>query len=293
MIAITGANGLVGNYVSRLLLSHGKAVRLLVRNANDPALQNLHEKVEIVETDILDTLGLQKAFEGVQAVAHTAAVVSFWRRKHSEMLKINVEGTNNVVNVALQMGVKRLVYVSSIAALGRSELGSGVLDEQSAWTNSSQNSMYARSKYKAELAVLRGIEEGLNAVIVNPGVILGLSEWSRSSSNIFRKMANRQWFFPPGGNGFVGANDVAKVIALLIDREDFIGERFILVSENLSYQQVFASIAKAFGNDPPTIKIHAQLILLAGIVSELISLISQKEPFVSLESTRTAGKTYQ
>lgn len=293
MVAITGANGLVGSHIARLLLSQGETVRLLVRNPNDCNLDPFRSNTEIVAADVLDVLGLQKALEGVDSVIHTAAIVSFWRKKHPEMLTTNVEGTNNVVNISLQMGIQRLVHISSIAALGRSETTNGMLDENNIWVNSSQNSMYARSKYKAELAVLRGVEEGLNAVIVNPGVIFGFSDWNRSSSNVFRKMAHGRRLYPPGGNGFVSANDVAKAAVILAGRKDLTGERFILVSENLSYKRVFELIAKAFNNTPPSIELPPKLVLLAGFLSEVISFITQKEPIVSLESAKTIGNTYQ
>jgi dihydroflavonol-4-reductase len=173
-ILITGGTGFLGAYIIRALVEKGYGVRAIRRHNNFPSYipKEIFDKVEWVEGDILDVVSLEDAMEGVDTVIHSAAIVSFTKREQKKMYKINVEGTANVVNIALEKNIKRFVHISSIAALGRKENG-GHIDEEKKWEESRINTHYAKSKYKAELEVWRGISEGLNAVILNPSTILG------------------------------------------------------------------------------------------------------------------------
>ena len=172
-ILVTGATGFLGAYLLRQLVTQGHAIRAL-RRANSPMhlVEDIADLVEWVEADILDIVALETAFEGVTHVYHCAAMVSFHPRDVDRMMKINVEGTANIVNLSLSFGVQKLVHVSSIAAVGRSK-ERPQLDESSKWTTSKLNTNYAISKYMGEQEVWRGHAEGLAVGIVNPAIILG------------------------------------------------------------------------------------------------------------------------
>ena len=169
----------------------------------------IFKEVEWIDGDILDTNILEAAMEGVDAIVHSAAKVSFVAAEQQSMFKTNIEGTANVVNAALLKNVKRLLYVSSVASLGRTANGETVTEKKQ-WEDSKLNTSYAISKYNAEMEVWRGIGEGLNAVIVNPSTILGYGDWNNSSCAIFKSSYNEFPWYSNGVNGFVAVEDVAK-----------------------------------------------------------------------------------
>jgi nucleoside-diphosphate-sugar epimerase len=205
------------------------------------------------------------------------------------MLKINVEGTSNIVNLCLDKDVKKLVYVSSIAALGRT-LNRPHLDESCKWVESKDNSRYARSKYAAEMEVQRGIAEGLSAAIVSPSVIVGSQYWDEGMAGFFKKIDQGLKFCPSGGSGFVDVRDVVRFMTLLLE-SDISGERYILNSENLSHKQFFGMIAKELGAVPPPITVGPLLAEVAWRVEWLKEKILGASPMVTRESAR-ASVTY-
>ena len=171
MILITGATGFLGRHLVDELLAQGHELRLLVRNPEERALPwgNL---VEIAEGDILDIIALERAMQGIDTVIHAAALVSFARKKQAAMKRINVVGTERVVDACLAAGVERLIHISSISATGRAGAGETV-DESTKWQENTSPGKYGQSKRGAEQEVWRGIEEGLHGIMLNPGVILG------------------------------------------------------------------------------------------------------------------------
>ncbi len=281
MILVTGGTGLVGSYLLQTLLQKGENVRAIYRGER-PNTTN----VDWVKTDILDVLGLEAAMQGVTQVYHCAAVVSFNPRKRALMHKINIEGTANVVNEALAAGVQKMVHVSSVAALGRIRQGA-LVDEQKNWTPETSNSEYAKSKYLAEMEVWRGIGEGLNAVIVNPTIILGAGDWNTGSTAIFKNAFDEFPWYTEGETGFVDVADLVRAMMLLMD-SDIAAERFVVGGHNLSYQTVFNAMANAFGKKRPHKKVTPMIASLVWRLEALKSYFTKKDPLLTKETAETA-----
>jgi len=184
MVLVTGGAGLLGKELITQLLAQGKPVRAIYNKT--PLADFRSANLEQLQCNILDVVSLEEAMMGIEQVYHCAAIVTFNPKRKMEMFKINIEGTANVVNAALEAGVKKMVYVSSVAALGRIREDE-IINETMNWTEETSNSNYGQSKYLAEMEVWRGIGEGLNAVMVNPVVILGAGDWNGGSSQIFKK----------------------------------------------------------------------------------------------------------
>ena len=287
MILITGGTGFLGKYIVQELLAEGHELRLLVRNPAERKLPSWHNLVEIVEGDICDVLSLEKALAGISQVVHCAALVSFWRRDKERLMKVNVDGTANVVNACLENGIEKLLHVSSIAAMGQTTDGS-LITEETPWVESKTWSGYKRSKYRSELEVYRGIAEGLNAVTVNPAVILGADDnWEDGTAKMFSIIDRGLRFYNPGSSGFVGARDVAIACRILIENHVEAGERYILSAENYTFQDLFKIIADALDKKAPYIELPALPTLWVGRISEWISYLTNKPPIISLESMRS------
>lgn len=291
LVLVTGATGFVGSYLIRALLQKGLKIRALRRkNSRMDLLSGVADQVEWMEADVTDLGALEDAFEGVTHVCHCAAVVSFHPKDADKMLKVNVEGTANIVNLCLDKDVKKLVYVSSIAALGRAP-NRPHLDESCKWVESKDNSRYARSKYAAEMEVQRGIAEGLSAAIVSPSVIVGSQYWDEGMAGFFKKIDQGLKFCPSGGSGFVDVRDVVRFMTLLLE-SDISGERYILNSDNLSHKQFFGMIAKELGAVPPPITVGPLLAEVAWRVEWLKEKILGASPMVTRESARASVTNY-
>lgn len=291
LVLVTGATGFVGSYLIRLLLKKGYKVRGLRRKSSSMALlEGVADQVEWAEANVTDLGALEDAFEGVTHVFHCAALVSFHPKHAGKMLKINVEGTKNIVNLCLDLGVQKLVHVSSIAALGRAK-NRPHLDENCKWVESKQNSQYALSKYGAEMEVQRGIAEGLSAAIVSPSVIVGSRDWEEGMAGFFRKIDEGLKFCPSGGSGFVDIRDVVRFMVLLMESE-ISGERYILNSDNLSHRAFFGMIAKELGVKPPPITVGPFLAEVAWRVEWLKEKILGATPIATKESARASVTNY-
>lgn len=287
MIFVTGASGLVGSHLIQSLLSKGKKVRALYRQAV-PVFAGA-EQCDWVKGDILDPIGLNEALEGVDYVYHCAAIVSFAPGAAEKMLHSNVEGTANVVNACLTQKVKKLIFVSSVAALGRIR-ETEAIDESMHWTPETSNSVYGQSKYLAELEVWRAMEEGLPMAIVNPVIILGAGDWNNGSSGIFKSAYNEFPWYTGGMSGFVDVLDVVDAMQLLME-SDITGQRYVLSADNLAYRSLFNSIATAFNKRLPTKKVTP---FLAGIVWRLEAIkgfFTGKAPLLTKETAATAQAT--
>ncbi len=293
-ITLTGATGFLGAYIARELVSRGHSVRALRRPGGetpffiDPAVW---EKVEWADGDILNIPLLEEAMKGADAVVHAAAMVSFGKGDKEALYQVNRDGTANVVNLALEMGIPRLVHISSVAALGRTAHGDKV-DEEKKWVESSLNTHYARSKQQAEMEVWRGIGEGLSAVIVNPSTILGYGDWKKSSCAIFKKIHDGFPWFTDGINGFVDVEDVARATVLLLE-SDITEQRFILNGENWPFKKLFETMAKGFDIKPPTRLATPFLSALAWRIEKIRCLFNGEKPVLTRESARIAQtRTY-
>ena len=284
MILVTGGAGLLGNELITQLLSQGRQVRAIY---NKTPLQDFNTgNFEQIQCNILDVIGLEDAMQGIEQVYHCAAIVSFIPKLKREMFKINIEGTANVVNVALDAGVKKMVHVSSVAALGRIRENEQI-NETMNWTEETSNSHYGHSKYLAELEVWRGIGEGLNAVIVNPVIILGAGDWNSGSSQMFKSVYHDFPWYTEGITGFVDVRDVASAMIQLMDSE-IEAERFIVCAENRTYRDVFNLIAKAFGRAAPHKKVSPSLAKIVWRFEKIKSIITGKNPLVTKETSATA-----
>lgn len=284
MIFVTGATGLVGTHLIQSLLAKGKKVRALYRQAI-PVFAGA-EQCEWVKGDILDPIGLTEALAGVDYVYHCAAIVSFAPGAAAKMLQSNVDGTANVVNACLVQKIKKLIFVSSVAALGRIRENEAI-NETMNWSPETSNSVYGQSKYLAELEVWRAMEEGLPMAIVNPVIILGAGDWNNGSSGIFKSAYNEFPWYTKGMSGFVDVLDVVEAMQLLMESA-ITGQRFVLSAENLPYQTIFNQIAKAFNKRPPYKKVTP---FLAGIVWRLEAIkgfITGKAPLLTKETAATA-----
>lgn len=282
-ILVTGAAGLVGKEVIKQLLDGGEKVKAIYHSA---PVSLSHPNLEITQCDILDVISLEEAMEGITHVYHSAAIVSYDPKDKHRILKINIEGTANVVNACIDAGVKKLVHVSSVAALGRMRQDE-MVTEQMNWTEETSNSVYGKSKYFGELEVWRGIGEGLQAVIVNPTLILGGDNWASGSSVIFRNAYNEFKWYTDGVSGFVDVRDVARAMILLMNSE-ISSQRFILNGENLSYKKIFSSIAECFDKKPPHKKVTPFLAEMIWRMEVIKTKFTGKKHLLTKETARTA-----
>ncbi|HXH18462.1 MAG TPA: NAD-dependent epimerase/dehydratase family protein [Chitinophagales bacterium] len=261
MILVTGSTGFLGSYLVRYLVRDGLHVRALKRPTSDLSLlAEAKDKVEWVEGDVTDIPALEDAFKGIEKVYHAASVVALEAPGRKRMLKVNVEGTANVVNVALAKGVKKLLYVSSSSAL-RMPAGGGWIDEHTEPEKNGLDSDYGISKFLGEREVWRGMAEGLKAVVVNPTVLLGAGRWAETSARIFGAVAKGQLFYPTGSTGYTDVRDAAKIIIRLME-SDISGERFIINAENRLYRDVINEIADGLGVRRPPFPLNRWLIPL-------------------------------
>ncbi len=290
-IFVTGGTGFLGSYILRYLVKERYSVRALKRK-NSPMflVEDIQDKVDWIEGDILDTVALEDAMQDTDEVYHCAAVVTFDPKKFDYMLRVNQEGTENIVNIALAFGIKKLLHVSSIAALGRYK-NINNYNEAVKWERSPFNSQYAISKHGAEQEVWRGIAEGLNAAIINPSVIIGSGIWGKGTTTFFNQVWNGLRFYPSGTTGFVDVRDVAK-FAIQLMNSKIHSQRFLLNSENWSYHQLFTTIAKSLGKTPPSIKTSQLMNNLAWRGDWFLSKLLGKQRLITREVARHVGRTY-
>ena len=288
-ILVTGGTGLVGSHLITALVARGRSVKAIYRS-EVPVFPG-SEKVEWLQADILDVLALQDVMQGIDQVYHCAAVVSFNPRNRESLYRTNIHGTANIVNAALEAGIGKLLFVSSVAALGRLRKGV-VVNETMNWSKETSNSEYGKTKYLAEMEVWRGAAEGLDAVVVNPSIILGESDWTKGSTGIFRSVYNEFPWYTEGVSGFVDVEDVVEAMILLME-SSVTGQRFILNAGNIPYKEVFDHIAACFEKKAPYKKVSP---FMAGIVWRLEAIkgkITGADPLLTKETANTAqAKVY-
>lgn len=282
-ILVTGAAGLLGSELVKQLLDKGYKV---VAIYNKTPITFSHANLTIRQCDILDPTALEEIMEGISQVYHCAALVSFNPKEKNLLFKINIEGTENVVNTCLNANVQKLVHASSVASLGRVSRGE-FITERSNWNEETNNSVYAKSKYLGEMEVWRGIGEGLQAVIVNPSIILGGYNWHNGSSALFKSVYEGFKWYTEGINGFVDVRDVATAMIMLMNSK-ISGERFILNSENLSYKELFSLMAKGFGKNPPPKQVTPFLAEIVWRLEEIKAMFTGKRRLVTKETANTA-----
>lgn len=300
MILVTGGTGLVGSHLLLELTKKHDRIRAIHRPLS--RLQNVSDlfalylddpetqfrKIEWVLADVRDIDSLVRAMDGINYVYHTAAFVSFNQRDHSGMMQINMEGTANVVNACLEKKIIKLCHVSSTAVLGAALPGE-MITEDMLWTHSKSRSVYSYSKFNSEMEVWRGIAEGLDAVIVNPSIIIGPGDWKRSSSFLFSLVWKGIKFYTEGITGYVDVRDVIKSMVDLMNSK-YKAERFTISSENLSYRQVLEMIAESLDKPPPRIYATSFLISLAWRADWFLYAFTGKARIITRESAKSSKR---
>ncbi len=290
MVFVTGATGLLGSQLVKYLLKKNYQVRALKRSTSDLSLLNGFEhQIEWIEGDVLNILSLEEALEGVKQVYHVAGMISFIPSERDKMLKINIEGTANVVNACLDASIDKLVHVSSVAAFGNSK-ENVLLDESTQWEEDDIKSPYARSKFLGEMEVWRGMAEGLKAVIANPSLIVGPGYWTGSGpAAIFNKIDEGVPVYTHGTNGYVDVRDVAEVMIQLME-SNIVNQRFVVSAENLSYMNYFGLVSNALGKKKPFIPISNRAGILLSFFDKIRAGIMGGEPLITPEMIKVANK---
>jgi len=304
MIFLTGGTGMLGAHLLFDITGSGVKVRALKRENSDLQLvrrifswysddaEQLFQQIEWIEGDMLDRAALREGMEGTDAVIHAAARLSFDPRDRASMLYENAEGTKYLVDLAMELGIPRFCHVSSIAALGEAESGIPV-NEDFSWKNDRKRSAYSESKFQSEMEVWRGVQEGLQSVIVNPSVILGPGNWNSGSPRLFKTIHDGLKFYPPGTNGFVDVRDVSKAILALVNSKEWeklSSQRYVLSAENKSYRDIFGLIAEALDRSAPTIRANRVLLQGGWRMSGLIALLTGRPPSLTRDTARSSAK---
>lgn len=289
MILVTGASGFIGQHLVRYLSSKGESVRALF-NRNPPS-QELKDlpNVDWYKYDLLDIYDVAEAMYEVEEVYHCAARVSFDPAHREEMMHFNVESTANIVNQALEQGIRKLIYVSSIASLGRATEEGIEITEDVEWEESKHNSIYSQSKYLAEMEVWRAIAEGLNAAIVNPAPVLGEGNWEEGSARLMKVVYSEFPFYTEGLTAWVDVHDVVLAMCSLM-KSEVSAERFILSTGNYSYKEVFSLMAKSLGRKPPHIRASPFMSGLVWRYNALKNALTGKTVTVTKETAATAQR---
>ena len=297
MILVTGGTGLVGAHLLYHLIKNDENVRAIFRseekiNKTKEVFSfytdddNFFSKIEWFKADITDVPSMIPAFHGIKKVYHCAALISFNPKDYLEMRRVNIHGTAIIANLSIDAKVDKICFVGSIASVGDS-LNGNVITEENEWNKEADNNGYSITKFGAEMEIWRASQEEVEVVIVNPGVILGSGFWDSGSGKLMSKVYNGLKFYTEGVTGFVGVKDVVDSMILLMN-SNIKNERFILVSENKSFKEIFFSIADAFGKKRPTVKIKPWQTSIFWRVSWLLSKITGKEPLLSKYSARSA-----
>ncbi|QIX61156.1 NAD-dependent epimerase/dehydratase family protein [Hymenobacter sp. BT18] len=294
MIFVTGGSGLIGSFLIPALVARGEKVRALYRQHIPQTLAALG--VDWVQGDLLDPLLMRQTLAGVTHVFHCAGLVSYAPQDEDALLQINVEGTANVVDACLEQGGIRLCHVSSVAALGGaatpeggSLVGPQVLDEAAKWDLGAAHSAYATSKYLGELEVWRGISEGLAAVIVNPSVVLGPADWTRSSTRLLRYAHQEHRFYTPGTINVVDVRDVVDHMLRLTLELPVQNERYVLSAAAVPLQEVLSQAARCFGKKPPTAAVPDWAAEVIWRAEHVRGMLTGSRPLITKDTAR-AGR---
>ena len=274
MILVTGGTGLVGSHLLFKLVKKGFKVRAIYRSKKKldatkhvfsyytTQVDELFSQIEWVEAHLNDIPALTIAFKDITRVYHCAALVSFDPNDYYRLRNVNIEGTANIVNLCLANSIEKLCYVSSIAAVGHGEPNDTIINEETNWIPEENHNVYAITKYGAEIEVWRGVQEGLDAVIVNPGFIFGPGFWKTSSGSLFKKIHKGLSYYTTGVTGYVDIDDVVNSMLFLME-SDIKNERYILVAENLSFKKFATKVAQEFGVRPPYKEVSKMQLQLA------------------------------
>lgn len=298
-VLITGATGFLGAHLVLEFLRHGYKVRATYRNESSlnkarkvfsfyPETKSFLSNLEWFHLDLFCYNDVVESLKDVDYVVHAAAEVSFNVSNKNRIIENNTRITAVVTDAALACNIKKLCHISSIATLGTSANGD-IITEDIRWNSIRGNSGYSISKFYAEMEVWRNIQNGLSAIIVNPSIILGPGDWHSSSTAFFSATASGLPFYTNGGSGFVDVRDVASASRIALESH-IEGDRFILSSENLTFESLFLKIAQNLHKRPPFIRIHSAIAKFAAVINQVVALIKRSEPKITLESARAASK---
>lgn len=298
MILVTGGTGLVGSHLLYHLLLENDSVRAIHQKNSDlnavkrvfqfygAHAEVLFRKIRWVEASLRDIPELEKAFEDVRSVYHCAAIISFDSKDYQKMRRVNIHGTTNIVNLCINTQVDKLCFVSSVACIENGAEGE-LMDEADNWNNTTDKSGYAITKYGGEMEVWRASQEGVPVIIVNPGVILGSGFWLKGAGKLFTNVKKGLKFYTNGITGFIGVQDVVKIMIQLMASE-VSNQRFILISENLSYKNVLFMIADALVKERPKILINKWISAYLWRLEFLRSRITLSSPLLTRHTAKSA-----
>lgn len=282
-IGLTGASGLLGTRIMQLFIKEGYQIDALYRSKKTLDSDQIHW----IQGDILDISQLEAFIAGCDIIIHCAAMVSFHKNDNDLLFETNVQGTENIVNLMVEFPNKKLIQISSVAALGRKP--DILLCENSEWNADISYSLYGKSKMLSEMVVYRGIAEGANAMILAPSFILAYSDDHRSSSDIWSQINHLSSWAPSGGNGFVDVEDVAKAALAAINHWNK-GEKIIISGHNLSYSKIYSLFTQKAEHSIKTL--NRKLLLFFLPILKLYYLIIGKKSSVTKASIDTSSNTY-
>lgn len=304
MILVTGGTGLVGSHLLYEICSREDRVIAIKRADSDTTAvrkvfgyysseteaDSYFSKISWIEADLLDIFSLEKAFENITTVYHCAALISFDPKDEKAMRKVNIQGTANIVNLCIAFNIQKLCYVSSVAALGPSNK-EGVVTEESKWNPEENHNDYAISKYGAEIEVWRGSQEGLDVIIVNPGIIVGPGFWKSGSGELFSRINKGLSYHFPKISGFVSVYDVVKAMMILTSSE-VKNEQFTLVAENLSFEEVLKSTAGYLDKPQPDKQLKKWMIATGWVFQKIGGLFGMRQKITRDSINGLFEKTY-
>lgn len=290
---VTGGTGFIGSHLVRRLLESGYAVRVMARH---PGRNNEHRQLSTQQIELVEWVGaslddpdqIEASIQDVDVVFHCAARISFHSLDRDKIYKTNVRGTARLVDACLEVGVKRFIHLSSVAALGKSTRDDGMMDEQAEWDDKYHPTYYAQSKFLAELEVWRGQEEGLEVAMAHPSIVIGPGKIDHRGSNRFYQMGQQGMpIYPTGSVGFVDVRDVAEVLFRL-DFDNIMGRKFVLNAVNLSYQAFFEQMAEITGAQPPRFPLPYLPALFLATGMEWLSYLMRRRFPLTRETIRAA-----
>ncbi|MBN2668979.1 MAG: NAD-dependent epimerase/dehydratase family protein [Bacteroidales bacterium] len=301
MIFVSGGSGMLGSYLLLELIKQGHVVKATRRSTTNLSMtqyifrqlesngDELFKKIQWVNLDLNCQMEIEEQLADIEEIYHCATEINYAPKDASSYIQRNVNITKNLSQAAINMNVKRFLHVSSIAALGVSD-NDELIDEKTTWDENTEASSYSVSKYLSEMEVWRAIEEGLNAVIINPSVILGIGDWKKGSPNIFEKINRGLKFYTKGQTGFVSAKEVAQSAIALMKIPEAFGEQFVINRENLDYRTFFNLVAKNLNAKAPSIYANPIYTQLAWRFEKLKSIIIGIDPLITKQSAQTAHK---
>ncbi len=291
-VLVTGGTGFLGAYILRELINQGfQNIHAIRRKTSDMRLVNsFKHSIQWHTADLLDVNDIYHQVQGASRVIHAAGLVSFAPEDKEKVYDINIQGTENIVNACLHHKIPRLIHLSSIAAIAKTRRRVPITEETK-WVDDHHISQYGRSKQLGEMEVWRGVAEGLDAVILNPSIILGAGDWNASSCRLFMQIHKGLKYYPPGGTGFVDVRDVAKITVSFMTLHH-VNQRYIINQDNYSFKYIFQLMARHLDVDPPSISAPKWVASSIVFLEKVKSKLTQSRPVITRDSVRNAYQDF-